>query len=280
MNQSHAVRSRISRRQALGRLAALFAAGLWPGALVKAGGVAKTEKISFVVANDFHHGGPECDGWFAGLFRQMTAHPGVEFGLALGDFADRGAKESLVAIARAAKEARLELYPTPGNHDNDVALTTAWYEEIFPGRLNYSFTRSGWQFVAIDTTQGKDWRDTQVSAATLQWLDDKLGRLDPRMPTILLTHFPLVAAVPMCPRNAEAVLARFLKFNLRAVFSGHHHGQTEHRIGQATLVTNVCCSRIGANHDGDLRKGYWLCQAGTDQSLTRQFVAFAPPLHA
>lgn len=276
---AHNAPTAMGRREMIGKLAALLAAGLWPGALQAASQSPRTSvgSLTFTVANDFHHDNTGCDEWFKQLCHELAAQPDARFCLALGDFANTGKRSSIEAIRDTAKATRLEIWPTPGNHDNDIALTTAVYLEVFPKFLNYTFQRDGWQFVGIDTTQGKDFKDTLVSEATLQWLDDTLPGLDPSAPTILFTHFPLAAATPMCPRNAEDVLARFLKTNLRAVFSGHHHGQTFHQRGEVALVTNVCCSRVKANHDGDLRKGYWLVRADNTQSVTRQLIEFHGP---
>ena len=50
-----------SRREALGRLAALLAAGLWPGTLRAAAARNPAAEFTFVAANDFHHREPACD---------------------------------------------------------------------------------------------------------------------------------------------------------------------------------------------------------------------------
>ena len=59
-----------TRRAALGRLAALLAAGLWPGALRAGAAGFRAEAFTFAVTNDFHHHEPACDAWFAALFRR------------------------------------------------------------------------------------------------------------------------------------------------------------------------------------------------------------------
>lgn len=266
-----------SRREALGRLAGLFAAGLWPGALRAAATGTKVGEFTFVVANDFHHDSSECDPWFTALFRQIAGHAGVEFCLGLGDLANKGKKESIATIARLAREAGLQFHAVPGNHDNDADLTTSVYEQVLPGQLNYTFSREGWRFVFLDSTEGNKWGQTKVQPATLAWLAAELPKLDPRAPTILCTHFPLAAAVKMCPLNAEDVLQRFEHFNLQLVLGGHFHGQTLTRRGQTELTTNVCCGRVVGNHDGTTFKGYWLCRARADGTVGREFVEFRGP---
>ena len=267
----------LTRREAMGRLAALLAAGLWPGAL-RAGTAGRgTKRFTFAVANDFHHHEPACDAWFAALFRQIAAHDGVAFCFGLGDLAHKGAPTSIAAVARLAAEAGLPFHASPGNHDNDLEETTALYARELPDSLNYRFEHGGWQFVVIDSTEGKKWGQTRVQPATLAWLDAELPRVDPRQPLVLATHFPLASSTPLCPLNAEEVLARFTGHNLRLVLGGHHHGKTEAVRGECVLVTNVCCSRVAGNHDGTTVKGYWLCHVPADGTIEREFVEFTGP---
>jgi len=266
-----------TRRAALGRLAALLAAGLWPGALRAQASGARAAEFTFVVANDFHHFEAACDPWFAALFRQIAAHASVEFCLGLGDLAHKGSPESMAAVARLAREAGLRFHVTPGNHDNDLEETTALFNRVLPGQLNYTFVHRGWRFVVIDSTDGKKWGKTSVQPATLVWLDAELPKQDPAQPLVLATHFPLASSTPMCPLNAEEVLARFTNHNLRLVLGGHHHGRTEVLRGAYALVTNACCSRVAGNHDGTTTKGYWLCRTQADASVRRDFVEFTGP---
>jgi hypothetical protein len=265
------------RRKALGRLAGMLAAGLWPGSLRAALAGERADEFTFVVMNDFHHAESACDPWFAALFRQVAAHDGVAFCLGLGDLAHKGAPESIAAIGRLAQEAGLQFHATPGNHDNDVEENTAIFDRALPGQLNYRFEHRGWQFVMIDSTDGKKWGKTQIQPATLAWLDIEVPKLDPIRPLVVATHFPLASSTPLCPLNAEEVLGRFERCNLRLVFSGHHHGRTEVVRGNCSLVTNACCSRVVGNHDGTTAKGYWLCRTGGDGSVERKFVEFRGP---
>jgi 3',5'-cyclic AMP phosphodiesterase CpdA len=264
-----------SRREALGTFAGLLASGLWPGAALAATAGTGVEEFDFVAANDFHHENAGCDPWFTRLFRQIGRHPGAAFCLGIGDLANQGKPESIAAIRRFAGEAQMPFYPVPGNHDNDLTDSPEHYASVFPQQVNYSFTYGGWQFVGLDTTDGKKYQQTVVQPETLGWLDRALSRLDRRRPTVLFTHFPLAAAVKYCPTNAESVLERFKACNLRAVLSGHFHGRTATRRADYELVTNACCARVRNNHDGTNEKGYWLCRACADGTITRTFQLFA-----
>jgi hypothetical protein len=165
----------------------------------------------------------------------------------------------------------MPLFVTIGNHDYDEGDRRAAFEEIFPRSINYRFDHRGWQFVGLDSTQGQQVFYTRVQDASLSWLDDTLPHLDRNRPTVLLTHFPLGPRVICRPLNAPAVLERFGKHNLRAVLNGHWHGYSKRLIGSVALTTNRCCSWWRKNNDGSPDKGYFLCRANADMTVTRQF---------
>lgn len=265
-----------TRRGVMGRLATLLALGAWPGARAaeKTGPAPSVKAIRFVAVNDFHHQDENCDPWMEKLFRQISATENAAFCLGLGDLADKGKRESLEAMKRLSALAGMPFYPCPGNHDNDESPVDGFYAGVFPGRRNYVERHAGWQIVVIDSTEGNKWDKVTVSKTTFDWLDQTLPSLDPRAPTVLCTHFPLGAAVKMCPLNAEAVLSRFTGHNLRGAFGGHFHGRTSTPHGDIRLVTNACVAKVRDNHDGTAEKGYLVVDGSPDGVLTTAFVEF------
>jgi hypothetical protein len=256
----------------LRRLAPLPAAAWW---LNGAHLTASAEAFRFIVINDLHHATPECDSFFRGVVAQMSTHGAVDFCLIVGDLADAGRPESFIAVRDAFASLATPVYTVPGNHDCDVEKNTRIYSDIFPGRLNYTFTHKDWQFVGLDSTEGEKSQDTRISATSLAWLDATLPALDPAQPTVVFTHFPLAPGVNLVPVNAPDVVARLSRLNLRAAFTGHYHARIERQYGEAALVTNACCSRMRDNHDGSLEEGYLVCTANPDGRLTKEFVEFA-----
>jgi 3',5'-cyclic AMP phosphodiesterase CpdA len=233
-----------------------------------------TQAIRFVVVNDFHHQGPECDPWMEALFKQIAGTEDAAFCLGLGDFAHEGKRESMEVIQRLSAAAGMPFHPVPGNHDLDESPVDGFYAEVFPGCRNYLVRHKGWQFVLIDSTDGNKWQDVTISESTLDWLERTLADLDPDAPTVLCTHFPLASEVPMCPLNAGAVLVRFRGHNLRGVLGGHFHGRTSTPHGDIRLVTNACASRVCDNHDDTPEKGYLVVDGTSDGRLSWRFVEF------
>ena len=261
-----------SRREWLRRGAgALLALGLWPGCARFAGN-RRGATFTFVVINDTHYQSPQCGPWFERVARRIKSHdPRPEFCLLAGDLTEHGSAAELGAMREALRSFGLPFHVVIGNHDYVAPADRQAYEKLFPRSLNHHFEHRGWRFIGLDSSEGAKSQLTHIQPPTLEWLDQTLPRLDRAQPTVVFTHFPLGAWVPMRPLNADAVLTRLLDFNLVAVFSGHYHGFTVRAAGRATLTTNKCCAISRGNHDGTKEKGYFLCTA-SGGAIQRAFV--------
>jgi predicted MPP superfamily phosphohydrolase len=265
-----------NRREIL-RLSAgsLLAYGLWPGAL-RAADAGGSGDFTFIAVNDLHYQSERCGVWFERVVRQMKAHePKAAFCLIIGDYAEHGLSAEMGAARAAFQELGLPVHGVVGNHDYTEDGKRAAYEKLFPKALNYYFVNDGWQFVGLDTTQGRAASGTTIHSDTLKYVDNILPKLDRSQPLVIFTHFPLGLLTPGRPRNADDLLIRFKEHNLQAVLSGHFHGFTERFFGRVTLTTNRCCAISRENHDGTPEKGYFLCSA-KEGRVTRTFVEVKP----
>ena len=255
---------------------ALLAAGLWPGRL-QAVESTKTEAANegswrFIAVNDLHVVEAACRPWFDAVVAAMKREtPDAAFCLANGDLADSGLATQLTDACEAFAALSVPVYATPGNHDYAAGDNRSAYEKIYPGHINQSFEHRGWQFVGLDSSQGTRFENVEIQPATFEWLDTHLPQLDQKKPTVIFTHFPMGAGVKYRPLNADALLERFLDFNLQAVLSGHWHGASEKSWHNATLTTDRCCSRVRNNHDGSKQKGWFVCEVKAGR-LSRRFV--------
>ncbi len=262
----------MTRREAVGKIGAatLLAMGMWPGVLRAAAETPLGGDFTFVVINDTHYLSPECGVWLERVIRLMRAEK-PEFCLHVGDLVDKGSREHHAVVREIFSHLDVPLYVQIGNHDYVTQTDRSSYEEIFPGRINYRFEHRGWQFIALDSTEGLRFEKTSISDATLRWVDAELPQIDRARPLVLFTHFPLADGVKMQPLNANALLERFLDHNLQAVFNGHFHGYTEHNFRAATVTTNRCCALKRGNADGTKEKGFFVCTARSGR-ITRRFV--------
>jgi 3',5'-cyclic AMP phosphodiesterase CpdA len=252
----------------------LLAAGLWPGTLA-AEGVRDAQEFYFLAVNDTHYVDERCGRWLERIIRQMKRHTEkMDFCILAGDLSDRGKRTELAAVRDLFQGLGLPTYVVIGNHDYLTHDDRKAFEELFPKPLNYSFEHKGWQFLGLDTSHGRR-ATVAVQAPTLRWLDDTLPKLDARRPTVVFTHFPLGPDVLWRLENAEEVLARFKKHNLRAVLNGHYHADTKRQVGEVVLTTNRCCAISRGNHDLTKEKGYSLCQA-KEGKIVRTFVEVKP----
>jgi len=229
------------------------------------------KEFTFIAVNDLHYFDAQCGAWFRRVVAAMhDSAPDAALCLISGDVSDKGTAEELTATRDIFAALGIPVHTVPGNHDYITQTDRSGYDAVFAGKLNYRFMHGGWQFVALDTTEGLKSSNTSIAGVTIEFLET--GQLDTDAPTIVFTHFPLGEGVSMRPKNAQTVLDQILKLNLRAAFSGHWHGASERMVSHATLTTNRCCSRIRQNADGSPLKGWFVCQAKSDGSVTRRFV--------
>ena len=264
--------SLMSRREAVAKLsaAALLSLGIWPGALRAGNSASIGDDFRFVAINDTHYLTPECGQWLERVMTLIRAEK-PEFCLHIGDLVDKASPEAHAAMKEILSKLDLPVYVQIGNHDYVAQNDRSTYEANFPERINYRFEHRGWQFVSVDSTEGKHFEKTVISEETFRWVDAELPKLDRARPLVLFTHFPLADGVKMQPLNANAFLERFRDHNLQAVFNGHFHGYTEHPFHNALVTTNRCCALKRDNFDGTKEKGFFVCEANAGR-VTRRFV--------
>jgi len=185
--------------------------------------------------------------------------------------AESGSPEQISTVRDLFKKLSIPLYTVPGNHDYTPKNDRSAYEELMPKMINYTFDHKGWQFVGFDSTEGLRADKTNIQEPAVRFLGETLKKISKTQPTLAFTHFPLGEKVDKRPLNAESVLEMFKDHNLQATFGGHHHGFTERKFEQATLVTNRCCSFSQPNHDKTTEKGYFICEA-KEGAIVRNFV--------
>jgi hypothetical protein len=265
----------LARRDFLARSGALaLAAGLWPGRLL-AGDAAKGEAgdFDFIAVNDVHFIDPKlCPPWFETAFDAMKASaPKAEFVLLSGDLTMNAGAKEFAGMREALERLKLPVHLTLGNHDVTKERDRSLFEEYFPKKVNYALEHRGWQVFCLNSVESRAADKTSIPEETLQWLDDNVKKFEPGKPTILSTHYPLGRGVVRRPSKSDELLKRFEKFNLQSIFNGHWHGYTQTLLGDATVTTDRCCSRIRMNHDGSPLKGWFVCQARAGK-ITRRFV--------
>lgn len=251
---------------------ALLSLGLWPGC-AKWADAGRGGTFNFIVLSDTHVFTPSCPAWLELVRKSIVSHqPRPEFCLLVGDLTEHGTAAELGAVKDFLRSLRMDYHVVLGNHDYTSSGERSAWDQLFPGRLNYSFRHRGWQFIGLDSTQGTDYQGTRIQPATLAWTTEHLPTLNRAAPTVLFTHFPLGDGVTYRPANADLVLRQFLGFNLAGVFNGHYHGYTERRFHSTLITTGPCCAISRENHDGSKEKGYFLCAANAGQ-VVRRFIA-------
>ena len=178
--------------------------------------------------------------------REINQQVKPDFVIVTGDLVDRRTDlASLRRVKAILGKLTCPCYPVIGDHDS----RKTWRAVFGADRLNYTFARCGWRFIALDSSLGR------LDKPTLEWLRRQLDA-QRDVPTALLIHRPLVLpgihsaaakavyGVPLLLGNA-ADARRIVegRANVRAVFAGHCHAPSatkaagiEHHVGPALIT--------------------------------------------
>ena len=223
----------------------------------------------FAVLNDLHYVDARCGAFLKQVTSSIAATPEIDFCLLAGDLSDHGLESELLAVREIFSTLQVPIYTVPGNHDYHTETDRTPYDNVFPESVNYHFQHKGWQFLGLDTTDGQKWQSNQIDQSTIHWLDSTIPTLDPSLPTVAFTHFPLGVGLNGRPSNADTLLAQLARLHIHAVYSGHNHLFSEQEQSGTVLLTNRCCAISAGNSDDSPQKGYFLCETSSSGVLSK-----------
>jgi hypothetical protein len=235
----------------------------------------------FVVFGSPHYRGSEDDAYFRAAFAAMCAEPDVSFLVGLGDITDRGTVDEMQKFKALLDETGKPWHLIKGDHENFVSATT--WDGVF-GPSNWTFTEGAVTFMGVDSTNGTGGvTNVVIPPETLSWVGANLPART--APLVVFTHFPLIdAGKPASetvwwqrgrPLNADAMLNLFAGRALMRVFCDHWRADVQDTATRpGTIIsTGWSSSPWKSNHDGDPRKGYYVC-GYADGAVKVEFRAF------
>jgi 3',5'-cyclic AMP phosphodiesterase CpdA len=155
-----------------------------------------------------------------------------------GDLADRGDDLASLREVKAELDRLVCPYcPVIGDHDRPET-----FQQVFPGKLNYTFDIGQWRLVALELRRG------QIHQESLAWLAGVLAKSQGRRVAIL-THRPLYCdplttqlatklySVKLTPGNAAETLDLLGKHaEVQLVLSGHAHVARRDKRGAIEML--------------------------------------------
>lgn len=273
----------ISRRQFLALTAALSASSC---ARVKQV-TTKIEKIdlnllntgpdTFTIAtmNDLHLLNAVSASYPARVIHQINDDSRIQLTVVLGDLAT-SAKLGELKMAKDLLDKLDKPYRVvPGNHDVDPreASPLKNYEKCF-GDPHWKLEMGDWVFLGMNSCDGTK-SDVAISTPELDWLTDTLEGVNAKRPVGLFLHHPLNPnSKAYRVQNADDVLERFAKHNLKFAAAGHYHGNQEEVANGVLFTTTACCSTTRPNFDDSPAKGYRMIHIDK-QNVRTEFIEMA-----
>lgn len=211
-------------------------------------------------------------------------------------------------------ECKLPIYHAIGNHDvwgwglsnpsADILSDAMYGKNLAIQRLGlpnryYSFDRSGWHFIVLDSTHLPNEASQHPYIGKLDdeqfdWLEKDIAQVDSQTPICLVSHIPILCAceffdgeneasgnwvVPAAWMHIDARRFRslFLKHpNIRLCLSGHaHQYESLDYLGVRYLTDGAICGNWWRGSYMDFPPAYVLVDLYDDGSAESQFVAYA-----
>jgi hypothetical protein len=250
--------SEMNRRNFLSLMGGTAAAAAMPSG-GRAFGAGLDEEFSFIFLTDCHEQ-PELDGIHGtGLAMREARTIKADFAIEGGDHvfdalgvSKERATQLFDLYGKTEQDLGLKVHHTIGNHDcfgvytasgvptSDPEYGKKMYAERF-GPTYYSFQHKGVHFVVLDSIgiTSDRFYEARMDDDQLAWLGKELAGVAAGEPIVVVTHIPLVTAVPSytipTPQaahgngfvNGPAAIKLFEGHNVLAVLQGHTHVNEE-----------------------------------------------------
>ncbi len=307
----------INRREMIQRGTVLLGAGAL-GVLAPSGASAKPkdskDSTTFVFYTDVHVE-PELhatQGFHQSVDTMKKIAPDAQFAICGGDTVfdanavsyDRAAQLYDI-YGTQAQRLDLKTYHAMGNHDIfgiNAAKSRAssdslhYGKSLFLERMGmaqpyYSFDRSGWHFIVLDTVQinpDGSWHGL-IDPAQFAWLKQDLETHSKSAPTLVVAHMPIFTAAEMyiegttaaptdtlVVANGKDVKELFQPYNVKVVLQGHTHIVEEINYLNTRYITGgaVCGDWWKGWRLGVHPEGFMVCHITPAGDFTYQYVPY------
>ncbi len=181
-----------------------------------------TEPFRFVLLSDLHisNTNPQPSLDLANAVADVNKLSGIDFVIVAGDIANLGDTVSLRLAKQMLQRLYIPFFVIPGNHD------VKWYENgttnfkaIF-GENKFEFRHKGIEFIGFTTAPLTNSGLGTIQQDDILWMKKILEKTDPKMPVIVITHYPLQTGDV---DNWKEMIVVLNKYNVHAVLGGHVH---------------------------------------------------------
>ncbi|MBD8347425.1 PQQ-binding-like beta-propeller repeat protein [Dysgonomonas sp. HGC4] len=150
---------------------------------------------------------------------QLNKTPDISFILVTGDITEEGDRASLLKAKGLLDQLNVKYYIISGNHETKWSESGSTdFAHVF-GSERFQFEYNGFKFLGFATGPIIRMMDGHVAPQDIVWLEEELS-LNPKQPTILVTHYPLL---PTDVDNWYEVTDAVRKYNVKAFLGGHYH---------------------------------------------------------
>lgn len=152
--------------------------------------------------------------------RSINDNRAIEFIVIAGDITEEGDRASMEKAKQILDQLNVEYYITSGNHEtkwSESGVTD--FEKVF-GSDRFEFSSDSIYFIGFNSGPVIRMMDGHVGKQDVLWMQQKLDSVGPKMPVIVVTHYPLKDGDV---DNWYQVTDLLRNYNVKAILNGHYH---------------------------------------------------------
>ncbi len=151
-----------------------------------------------------------------------------------GDICDEGSAEDYATIKEYFDSLRVPCIVCLGNHDIRENFYEGWFNEKDKGPYLSEYEANGIHFISFDNSK-HGMADGIVEDSRLQWLDEKLQKLEPAI-VIMHHQFDAKPGIPSLT-GKEKLISLLKQRKVLGVLNGHTHWACHQKIDEIQTLT-------------------------------------------
>lgn len=181
------------------------------------------QSFRFALFTDLHiaSANPNAAEDLLNAVNEVNTQQNIGFVLVTGDIANLGDTSSLRVAKQLLQLLKIPFYVIPGNHDFrwNVGVGSANFKRIF-GDDKFFFIYQNFLFAGLTSVPDGTSATAYFQPSDINWLKRSLKKAGSKMPTFIVTHYPLLKGDV---DNWKKLTTQLEKYNIKAILNGHYH---------------------------------------------------------
>jgi predicted phosphodiesterase len=183
-------------------------------------------QIKFAWITDTHIGSPDAEKDLVRIIKDINEQD-IRFVIITGDITEKGQTDELIQAKNILSDLKYPYFIISGNHDTKWSESGCTKFTVLFGDDKFIFNYQDYCFIGLNSGIPLKGGGGHISAKDLDWLNNKLSKLNPETKIIFAVHHQLDGEID----NYREVISQFFRFKKVFVIVGHGHTNRAYDFG-------------------------------------------------